>query len=270
MDSLRHFCFKLILTMLALKVGSLSLYAQPDRFLITQFNLGNQVQRDKGMSPLRYMGVLYGGSVHYQKVSYRKTEFLESSLVMGALLNQFGNPIEVFDASVKTYTFYRSNHESKPLLQMGWSNQNLFRWRFNNSFVNYKERADYFTSFGPACYLFLPFQIKNSHWYIDAVSHFQLIGFFIRPSYSTNEPIGFVEGNKTVMESFFQSIRLFHPGCALNFGIKPRLNLELRSGTKFSLSYEYDYCRLGSTQPVAISTGIWSLSWSTRLTKLKQ
>ncbi len=243
------------------------LNAQTKRFLAPQMGLGDQLQRDEGMSLLHYQGAVLAGGLSYIKVDKQKTEWLELDFAGGMLKNRFDNELFVFKGDLTTYTFYHSNKAYARWVLVGWSNQNVLSFRQNSSFTNYKERFDYFTCFGPAAHFYYRFSLGKTNWCFQTRTNYQLLGFFIRPSFATNEPEGFVDPNATWVHGFFQSVELFIPGKAMSFKLNPSLIFELKSGNFLSLEYNFAFYRLNSVKRVQQLDGCWYLTWATRLSQ---
>jgi len=244
--------------------------AQTNRFLVTQLGLGNQMQRDEGMSALQYQGATFGGGISYLKGNKRKTEWLEMAFSGGMLKNRFDNDLLVYKGNLTSFIFYHSDKAYSRWVSIGWSNQNLLSYRQNTSFTNYKERIDYFTCFGPAANFFYHFPLGKTLWDFQVKVNYQVVGFFIRPSFATNEPEGFVDQNNSWLKGFFRSVELFIPGKAMSFRVNPSLTGELKSGNFLSLGYDFSFYRLNSGKPVQQLDGFWSITWVTRLSQLMQ
>jgi hypothetical protein len=93
----------------------------------------------------------------------------------------------------------------------------------------------------------------------------QLLGFYLRPDYVSSVPAGFSDPDNSGFQSFIRSIGAFLPHQAWNFGVSPKLIYRLKSGSAFSLGYEYDFTRINNPEPLTQSSGMWYVGLITKL-----
>ncbi len=241
---------------------------QPVQFFNTRLGIDMQAQRDEGMSPLSFRGPgIYFGA-EYQRTIHRRTDWIEVNHTRSKLINTKNNPLSELASSIKTFTFYHADGANSKMLHYGWSNINALTLRNNSSFDNFSERSDYYTSFGPAIRLHYPFSLFNLNFSANAITHMQLIGFFMRPSIATNAPKGFIVHNNSFWNAFTESAELFYPGKAWNLGFRPKLSYHMQSGNKLTVCYDFDYLKLNSITTLTRASGTWKLTLSARLSKL--
>jgi hypothetical protein len=243
--------------------------AQKEHFFKTRIGFENQAQRDRGMSPLKYSGFGIYAGIEYQRTVKRKTDYIELNHSRSSLANINGNNINEISSSIKTYTFYHPEGEGASIVQWGWSNMNVLNIREIPFFGNFRERADYYTSFGPAIRAFYPFSLFNINFCAQAIAHAQLLGFFMRPSLVINTPIGFINHSDSFFPAFFESTELFYPGKAWNFGFRPQIIINMESGNRLSMAYDFDFYRLNSIDPVSHVSGVLKITLTTRLSKTR-
>lgn len=241
------------------------LFAQKSNFLNIGAGFERIAHRDLGMSPLMYSGNGFFTEFSWQKESRQQTLEIAINFAKGLQRSKFENAIEYNKGNIQAYVFYHRNRSVTNRILWGWSNNNVFSHRYNQEFVNFNHHFDYFTNFGPAARYVHPFKIKNRDLSIEGVANFQLIGFIIRPSYTSSYPEGFLRDETSIVKGLVHSVKLSHPGNALNFGLHPRLNYLLKSDNRLSLSYQFEFYRLSPTNFVTQSSGIWLISLSTRL-----
>jgi hypothetical protein len=260
---------KIVLLRLILFFGFLmigySSFAQKSNFLNIGAGFEHIAHRDLGMSPLMYSGNGFFTEFSWQKKSPQQTLEIAINFAKGLQRSKFENAIEYNKGNIQAYIFYHQNRSVTNRILWGWSNNNVFSHRYNQEFVNFNHHFDYFTNFGPAVKYVCPLKIKNRDLSIEGVANFQLIGFIIRPSYTSSYPEGFLREETSIVKNLVHSVRFSHPGNSLNFGLHPRLNYFLKSGNRLSLSYQYELYRLSPTNLVSQSSGIWFISLSTRL-----
>lgn len=222
-------------------------------------------ERDYGFSPLKYNGAEWGGSLSYLKQKNHKTDIVSLNFVTGNLKNQFQTGMQVYSASIFTYTFYHANKATNSGLHWGWSNNNEFGLRNNEAITNFNNRNEYITSFGPAIRYQLPFELFKREFSFQTMANIQLLGFTVLSSYVTSSPGGFVRESQPFLKSFFSSIGLFYPGNSINAGYKTGLSYKLKSENLLAINYEYNYLRLSGEHLLIKSRGKWSFSIIIRL-----
>lgn len=233
------------------------------------FQVGSGVEhiasRDKGMSPLLYAGYGFHGAIGWERTTTSHSTNLSLDLGIGIQRNKYHNPIDYRRGSLQWSVFYHRKAERKQNLAWGWHINNVFSHRFNASFVNFNDHYEYFTNLGPALHYTYPFRLNGREVYLNGSVNVQLIGMMIRPSYTSSYPEGFLSRESSITRSLVHSVRLSHPGNAINFGIKPRFVYPLKSGNKLSLGYNYEFYRLSSSNAVTQSGGTWFISIAARL-----
>ena len=264
-----NFFLKINPLLLILLIGFLlvdfPLFGQKSNFINIGAGLEHIAHRDMGMSPLMYSGNGFFTEFSWQKTSPKQSLKIAINFAKGIQRSKFDNSIEYNKGNIQAYVFYHQHRSVTNGILWGWSNNNVFSHRYNQEFVNFNHHFDYFTNFGPAAKYVYPFKVNNRDLAIEGVANFQMIGFIIRPSYTSSYPVGFLREETSIVKGLVHSVKLSHPGNSLNFGFHPRLNYFLKSGNRLSLSYQYELYRLSPTNLVTQSSGIWFISLSTRL-----
>lgn len=181
----------------------------------------------------------------------------------GQTQNRFGRNLESTSVSLLALTLYQIDPDSR--FRWGWANSNQFNSRTPEDFLNYTGRSDYFTSFGPAANVSLPFGFLNQDFSFQANAHVQLIGFYIPSGYINSLPKGFGHDENGFVSAVYNSAFLFHPGSAVNFGLIPTLQWSLSENSSLGLTYSYDYTSLQNVHPSRRSRGNYLLSLTMKL-----
>ncbi len=233
------------------------------------FNFGatlEQVfQRDSRMSPLIYSGISYGGIAGLEIDSRRFFEKIDVIYTNGIHDNGEGNSLTFHRFRVVTHAFYKKRQKENQKWYWGFSNQNNYTYRINRGFSNFSEHYEYFTSFGPAAMLRFPFKLGKHRFSWEGTSQWQVIGFMLRPSFISAIPPGYQAEDVSILDGFFRSLEGFYPGKAWNFGLNTQLTHTLPSGNKLRLSYEFEYYKLNTTQPVALNNHCFNFQVLTKL-----
>jgi hypothetical protein len=255
----------IILIILSLTLSRVE--AQKVRYL--DFSSGMQLisERDEGMSPMRFSGAGIYGGLGLQSQKQSKSNYTQFHFSQNSLTNTNNTRVSELSTQINTFTFYHPDGKESSHFHWGWSNRNQFTMRTNPSMANYRERMDYFTSFGPAVRVCYPFSLFNINFEAQAIAHAQVVGFFLRPSLATSSPSGFIEYEDELLKGFFNSIAFFFPGKAWNVGFTPQLSCPIGSVNKLALSYDFDFYRLNSIAPLTRASGIWKVTLSSRLSK---
>ncbi len=219
---------------------------------------------DMGMSPLIYSGFGFSGNIGYQRKSESKIKSFQLSYSHANISNQFGNASAFRGFAFKTLALYRINSSNDNFV-VGWSNNNYFNYYQNQGWGNFSERSNYFTTFGLAGLYKKHFNLFGRDFNFTVPVDIQLVGFYLRPSYVSNSPEGYLDPDNTGFGAWFKSIEAFLPHKAWNFGLSPNLSLLLKSGNSISISYQYEFFRINNPQPISQSTGVWFVSLTTRL-----
>jgi hypothetical protein len=235
-------------------------FAQKERRLHISPGLQFAAERDFGYSPLMFTGVQGYVSAAYGVENPVKSDMLELSFLAGNLSNSFSTKSKATSASFNTYTFYHKEKDPTRGFHWGWANNNVFHIRDNDAIVNFNNRFDYYTSFGPAVRYRKPFNLWGQQLTFQALSHLQLIGFIMQSSYVSQGPKGYEREYKEGADVFFKSIDLFIPGRAWSYSLWPSLQYELNSGTRLCLNYRYEYSCLRGAHMVRKSHGKWFFS----------
>lgn len=240
------------------------LVGQSIHILSNKVGIHNVAVRDRGMSPLSFNGSGFFIGVRLTKEKVNKTKDFQVSYSSGSLRNRFADQINFNSFSFQAYTFYHSQEERKPI-SWGWSNHNSMQLRKNDFFSNNNQYFEYITNFGPAVRYEYPFSIRSRQLLFQIVGNTQLLGFFLRPSYTKNELDGFLDPGLQGLSKFTSSVQWFHPGSGLHFCFRPALIYTLKGNNKLTFQYHYEFYRLNSIRSVSHSSGIWLLGLSTKI-----
>lgn len=232
--------------------------AQKNNFIDMRGGVERLAIRDKGMSPLMYTGLGFFGGVDWHRLGTNQTIQLGLNASMGKQRNKYGYPVDYRKASIQLSTFYHKNKSREGKLLWGWTLNNLIAHRYNAGMVNFQDHFEYFTNIGPAAKYRYPIKIKERELNLELLGHIQLLGFMIRPSYTSSYPTGFLQEEEKVVQGLWKSAELFYPGNSWNFGFHPKLNYVLKSGNKISVGYRYEFYRLNSR--ITHSGGAWFFS----------
>lgn len=222
---------------------------------------GTQV--DEGYSPLIYTGFQGSANITYTSIDDGKENIWILGYASGQSQNRFGRNLESTSVSLLALTLYQVDQESR--FSWGWANNNQFNTRTPGDFQNYTGRSDYFTAFGPAMKYTIPFRLLNQEFSFQALSHFQLIGFYIPSGYVSSLPKGFGYEQNGFVASVYNSAFLFYPGSAVNLGLIPALQWGLSENSSLGLTYSYDYTSLQNVHPSKRSRGNYLLSLTMKL-----
>jgi hypothetical protein len=218
--------------------------------------------RDEGYSPLLFSGTGLTGLIGYEKTaSRRETTWLLSYGHINTA-NRYSRNLTVNSVGLLNVNLYK--RVDSPFA-WGWSNNNGFHNRNIDGFSNFNGRTDFFTSFGPAGKYERSFAIKNQLFTFKAISHLQLIGFYVPSGYVASLPKGFGYEPNGVLQGFWNSIYLFYPGGAWNAALWPKAEWHLSTGNSISLNYLYEYTRLSGAQMHERSSGMWFLTFNMKL-----
>ncbi len=80
-----------------------------------------------------------------------------------------------------------------------------------------------------------------------------------------NTPAGYAYPENSGFQAFVESIGVFLPHKAWNFGVSPKLSYRLKSGNAISMSYEYEFTRINDPEPFTQSGGVWYVGLITKL-----
>jgi hypothetical protein len=227
--------------------------------------LGNFALRDQGMSPLMYLGTGFSGALSLERHTDAKTAVFQLKYDRAGISNNFGNACTFRGFAFKNKKLYHKNKEKQNHIVWGWSNTNYFNYYENSDFGNYQERSNFFTTFGLAAAYTRHFTLFGKKLISELPADVQLLGFFLRPSYVSNSPEGYLNPENSGVKAWFSSIEAFHPGKAWNFGISPKVSYLLKPGNMVSINYQYEFFRISNPEPVTQSTGIWFISLTTLL-----
>jgi len=220
--------------------------------------------RDRSMSPLIYSGVGFSGTIGYQRKSESKIKIFKLSHSRASINNQFGNSCAFRGLAFKTLALYRIN-SSDDNFALGWSNNNFFNYYQNQSFGNFSERSNYFTTFGLAGQYKKYINLFGRVFIFSFPVDIQLAGFYLRPSYVSNSPEGYLDPDNSGFGAWFKSIEAFLPHRAWNFGLNPSLSFLFKSENSIAISYQYEFLRINNPQPYSQSVGAWHISLITIL-----
>jgi hypothetical protein len=251
--------------LLLLLSGNAVLFAERGHFLIAQAGLDHAAQRDKSMSPLAYGGSGIATGIAYEHGGRSSMDFFHLSFQSGEIRNRYGNSCSYQSVAFRNYTFYPKQGESGNATVFGWSNINAFHRYVNAAYGNYADRLNYYTLFGPAFRYALPFRIGKLQFHMQLPVDLQILGFYLRPSYISNRPSGYLDPENSAFMAWLRSVDLFIPGRDWHFSLNPQLNLMLGSGGRLSLTYQYQFVRIAKPELFVQSKGTWYISLVTKL-----
>lgn len=240
------------------------LASQSIHILSNKVGIHNVAVRDIAMSPLSFDGTVFFIGVQLIKEKVNKTRGLQVLYSSGGLRNRFSDQINFNSFSFQTFTFYHSREERKPI-SWGWTNHNFLQLRNNAFFSNNNQYFEYMTNFGPAVRYEYPFSVRSRKLLFQVAGNMQLLGFFLRPSYTKNDLDGFLDPSLKGLNRYTSSVQWFYPGSGWHFCFRPSISYSLKGNNKISIQYHYEYYQLNSIRPVSQSSGIWLLSLSTKI-----
>lgn len=232
--------------------------------LETKVGAGGLAIRDNTMSALMYSGANYSGAIAYTKQTKNKKVFFQFNHHRAGISNQYGNSCSFRGFAIKNYNLYNLNDEPSGFA-WGWSNNNYFNYYQNQGFGNFSERSNYFTTFGLVGQYSKHFTLFGRDFRFVVPIDVQLAGFYLRPSYVSNSPEGYLDPANSGFSAWFNSIESFLPHRAWNFGVSPSLSFSFKSGNAISISYQYEFFRINHPEPISQSAGIWFVGITTRL-----
>lgn len=222
-------------------------------------------ERDPGYSPLIYKGIQPSFSIAYSVSKTGFTNLYITDFSSGNISNKWNNKVHVYNAGIQIFKFYHREKDPVNGLLFGWSNNNEYNTRETDNGGNFKNRNEYFTSFGPAIHFSKPLLLFNRQFYFKMFAHTQLVGFKLQSSYVTSLLPGFEEPSKNGISALLYSLEPFHPYNSMNFGIRPGFDYEFRQQSRLTISYHYDYLRLTGAHMVEKSRGTWFAGIITRI-----
>ncbi|MCC5917154.1 MAG: hypothetical protein JJU02_07480 [Cryomorphaceae bacterium] len=243
-------------------IGFLPEFLAQNHSIFVGGGLRSDALRDEGYSPLLFDGLGLSALLGYEKKSEKRETLWLLNFSQSRTTNSFGRELKATSVGLLNLNFY-PRKENK--ISWGWSNSNGLQHRFITGFDNFNGRTDVFTSFGPAVKYNLPFTFKNQSFSFQAVSHFQILGFYLPSGYTSSLPKGFGYEPNGALRGFWESLYLFYPGGAFNAALWPKLQWHLSSGNSLSLNYIYEYTRLTGAKLHARSTGMWLMTLSMKL-----
>ncbi len=158
--------------------------------------------------------------------------------------------------------FYRQGIHT---LFWGWSNHNHFQLHHNELFTNFSERSDYFTTFGVLVAYHSEIEINQRKVLFDLPVDVAMLGFYLRPSFISNAPKGYVEPDGEGFRGFLNSIDPFVPWNDWFVGAHPQATLVLKNGNGVSLGYRFQWLGLNEPARMSMANGFWSVSLKTKL-----
>ena len=256
------FRIALILTMLAAATPGL---AQKERYLSNRVGIASQAIRDELMSPLRFVGSGFFISLKWRTEKITQSDHILFQYSTGTLKNTFGDALDYQSFNLMTYTFYHQPHVEDAFFNLGWSNHNSLQFRTNSAFTNNSRFFEYSTTFGPAVRFQYPMRIWGQPLWWEVWSNVQLLGFYLRPSFTSSAPDGFLDPDNSTFQSFLRSIELFAPHQAFQFNWRPGIYFPFKSANRISLHYLYEYYQLSTPKRISSSGGVWMVSLSTKI-----
>lgn len=212
-----------------------------------------------------YSGVNLSGAISFKSQTTKKTSFYQLNYQRAKLRNEFDNASSFQGFGFKNSTVYGQVLNEKSSFRWGWSNNNYLNVYKNMRFSNYSERSNYLTTFGLAGLYSKRFSVFGRTLSFDIPADVQLLGFFLRPSYISSAPEGFLDPDNSGASSWLNSFMLFYPGTAWNFGCSPQLSYWFESGNGLAVNYQFEFLRINTPQSITQSSGAWFISLITML-----
>ncbi|MBW6457971.1 MAG: hypothetical protein K0B52_02295 [FCB group bacterium] len=222
--------------------------------------MNNTAFRDKSMSPLMYTGNGLSGGISFEHGSEKRTEMFLLSFELAGTGNAYGNTCDYSAFAFKNYNFYHKNRSRQHRIVAGWSNYNYFNYYVNENYGNFSERSNYLTTFGPAAAYRYRFALFGREMVFDMLFDIQVLGFYLRPSYVSNNPEGYLDPGNSGFMAWLRSIGAFLPHQARYAALSPKITYFFRSGNGLSLNYQYEYLHIDRPEPFTQSSGKWYLT----------
>lgn len=221
--------------------------------------------RDQGMSPLMYTGLGYSGAVAFERHTASRSKRFIVQYHHAAVNNRYGNSCGYGGFAFKNQTLYHRDSGRHNPIVLGWSNSNQFMYYDNSGYANFSERSNYMTTFGMVAAYYKPFFLFGKHFVFELPADLKLVGFYLRPSYVSNSPEGYLDPANSGFMAWLYSVDAFLPHNAWNFELYPELSYLLKSGNQVSIGYHYEFVRMNKPEPVIQSTGAWYIKLSAKL-----
>jgi hypothetical protein len=239
--------------------------AQKDRYLSNRVGIVSHAVRDELMSPLTFAGAGFFISLKWRTEKITQSDHILFQYSTGTMRNSFSDPIDFQTFNLMTYTFYHQPHVEDALFNWGWSNFNSLQFRNNAAFTNNSRFFEYSTTFGPAVRFQYPMTIWGKSLWWEIWGNVQLLGFYLRPSFTSPSPDGYLDPDNNTIQSFLRSLELFAPHQAIQFNWRPGIYFPFKTANRISLHYLYEYYQLHTPKPISSSSGIWMVSLSTKI-----
>ena len=218
-----------------------------------QVSVGSGLQgvgeRDLGYSQLKYTGIRSVFSVGFERQTPKRFESFSLSFSNGQTRSRGGNSIDTWSLGLISHVLYRRKSENGKGVRFGWSLQNEFNQRFHQSFSNFNDRMDYFTSVGPAMGCLLPNFWEDKNLKFKTTAHLQAVGFKFSSDYvSSLPPLPEWSGNPG--EGAWRAPDVFWIGRDWSMGCLSEIRYESNSGNSLALQHQFDFQQLSAAQEV--------------------
>lgn len=202
---------------------------------------------DLGYSPLRYSGVRSIISMNYEQEATTRTASLSVNFAQGTNRSSGGNSMDTYSINIISQIFYHSESSYDKKLLFGWSIQNEYNQRVHQSFSNFNNRMDYFTSLGPAIGYLFPIlrETKKLHW--KTTAHLHGLGFKVASDYISSEP-RVAELGGVVGKGPWHAPDIFLIGRDWSMGCWSEIRYESNVGNSLAIQHQFEFQQLSVAQ----------------------
>ncbi len=250
---------------LLLWIVTTTLYAQSGHRLDVHAGMAGMAFRDRGMSPLLYTGQLLSGGLTYCLMQEEREMVFDFTHQRGVIHNAYSNHCRYRSLALSTQTIYPLRSYGMHTLLLGWTNHNHFHIHQNEQFTNFSERSDYFTSFGALLGYRADKALNGRKLRFELPVEVALLGFYLRPSFVSNAPKGYVEPGSGGFRGFLNSIDPFVPWNDWFIGAHPQTTLVMKNGNGVSIGYRFQWLGLNEPVRITMANGYWNVSLKTTL-----
>lgn len=206
-------------------------------------------ERDLGYSQLKYTGIRSVISFGYDRQKSKRFESFSLNFANGSTNSRGGNSMDTWSLGLISNTLYHRKSASGKGVHFGWSLQSEINQRFHQSFSNFNNRMDYFTSVGPAIGFLFPIlrEDKKLHW--KTTAHMQGLGFKFSSDYISSVP-PVTEWSGNLGDGAWHAPNLFWIGRDWSMGCLSEIRYESSSGNSMAIQHQFDFQQLSVAQQV--------------------
>lgn len=255
---------KPLLAALALIVGMAAQSQEKERAFLLGATMHYSTTLDKGMSPLRYSGMQWGGTLGNHKYGPRAVNFVEGSFAIGGVSPSGNTSSGQRMLGMVDYRHGRKLKLEGPLDTRLWAGASWLTMAHVLEHFGYANNSHNFafaTTLGPSAGAMRNLRMLKRDWKLHGSLDLPLFGISSRPGYAFGAPDGFYPDPDDHFRASLKSLEFSLWNLHRRIATTLALEYPIANGNKLALQYRWDFARWKHFEDNPLYTGMQAITF---------